>query len=296
MGLFRYFSVCVVAVVAVGAGTPAQADDTRSPVRYAGFAGCVCAPWKLWLRGGGVISLREARVFSTGKQRAPLALSPNGRHVAYFHRSTGALVVQEIPTGESHRVPGVEWSHDARVTRLHLAPGGRYVVLGVGRDNRIVDAHSGQAVEVPPGLRPWSFSPDARFVLMVDDGFRAGIYSMSPFAETGRVPVGGALGLDGAIVAHFTARESAIGLWDVVAGRATGAPIPLPAGKTPARLRWSGSGHLAVQMVTPRRLRIGGGARYNWYRVDPASGRTDQVSGFTVPGSVHNPIVTGLAP
>ncbi|WP_344970957.1 hypothetical protein [Streptosporangium fragile] len=281
----------------VGAGASAQAEGGESPVRYAGLDRCVCAPWKLWLRGGDVVRLGDARVFSTGKQRAPLALSPDGRHVAYFHKSTGALVVREMATGEVRRVPGLAWSRDMYAARLDLAPGGRYVVLGVGRDNRIVDVHSGRAAEVPPGLRPWSFSPDAQFVLAVDDAFRAGIYSVTPFAETGRVPVGGALSPHGTTVAHFTARDSAIGLWNVAAGRtARPKPIPLPRGQTPTRLRWSGDGRLAVQTVTPRRLRAGGGARYSWYRVDPASGRTERVSTFAVPGSVHNPIVTGLAP
>ncbi len=298
MGLFCRLSVCVGAVAMVmGAGVPAEAGGVRPPVRYAGLDGCVCAPWKLWVRGGGVVTLPDARVFSVGRQRAPLALSPNGRYVAYFQRRGGALVVQEVATGEVRAVPGVMWSNAMRAARVDLSPGGRYVVLGIGWEYRILDTYSGESIPVPPGLRPWSFSPDAKFVLMVDDTFQAGIYSMSPFTERGHVPVGGALGPDGETVAHFTARDAGIRLWNVpTGGIPRHDPIAVPVNRTPTRMRWNGAGRLDLQTVTPRRIRKGGGTRYTWYRVDQESGGTERVSGFVVPGSVHNPIVTGLAP
>ncbi|MER5645364.1 hypothetical protein [Streptosporangium sp. NPDC002524] len=293
-------SVCVgaVAVAAVmGAGVPAQAGGARPPVRYAGLDGCVCAPWKLWIRGGGVVALPGARVFSVGRQRAPLALSPNGRHVAYFQRRDGALVVLKVATGEVRAVPGVRWSNAMRAARVELSPGGRYAVLGVGGEHRILDTYSGEGIPVPLGLRPWSFSPDARFVLVVDDAFQAGIYSVSPFTERGHVPVGGALGPDGEIVAHFTARDAGIRLWDVPTGGIPRRdPIAVPADRTPTRMRWNGAGHLDLQTVVPRRIRKGGGTRYTWYRVDQEWGVTERMGGFVVPGSVHNPIVTGLTP
>ena len=298
MGLFRRVSVWVSAsAVIIGASVPAEAGGTRSPVRYAGLDGCVCAPWKLWVRGGRVVSLPDARVFSRGRQRAPLALSPNGRYVTYFQRSDGALVVREMTSGEIRAVPGVRWSNTMRAARIELSPGGRYAVLGVGWGHQILDTYTGESVPVPPGLRPWSFSPDAKSVLVVDDTFQAGIYSMSPFAEWGRVPVGGALGPGGEIVAHFTARDAGIGLWNVLgAGPLRRRPIPLPGGRTPTRLRWNGAGDLDLQTVAPRRLSRGGGTRYTWYRVKPESNRTRRIGGFVVPGSVHNPIVTGLTP
>ncbi|WP_436758499.1 hypothetical protein [Streptosporangium sp. V21-05] len=291
-------SVCVGAVaVVMGAGVPAEAGGARPPVRYAGLDGCVCAPWKLWIRGGGVVALPDARVFSVGRRRAPLALSPNGRHVAYFQLGDGALVVLEVATGEVRAVPGVTWSNAMRAARVELSPGGRYAVLGVGGEHRILDTYSGESIPVPLGLRPWSFSPDARFVLVVDDAFQAGIYSISPFAERGRVPVGGALGPDGEVVAHFTARDAGIRLWDVPTGGIPRRdPIAVPVDRTPTRMRWNSVGHLDLQTVVPRRLRKGGGTRYTWYRVDQEWGGTERVGGFVVPGSVHNPIVTGLTP
>lgn len=298
MGLFCRLSVCVGAIaVVVGVGVPARAGGARPPVRYAGLDGCVCAPWKLWIRGGGVVTLLDARVFSVGRQRAPLALSPNGRHVAYFQLSDGALAVLKVSTGEVRTVPGVTWSNAMRAARVELSPGGRYAVLGVGGEHRILDTYSGESIPVPLGLRPWSFSPDAKFVLVVDDAFQAGIYSMSPFAERGRVPVGGALGPDGEIVAHFTARDAGIRLWDVPTGGIPRRdPIAVPVDRTPTRMRWNGEGRLDLQTVVPRRIRKGGGARYAWYRVDQEWGGTERVGGFVVPGSVHNPIVTGLTP
>lgn|GEM_PF-4595200 len=298
MGLFRRLGVYVGAIAAVmGAGVPAEAAGARPPVRYAGLDGCVCAPWKLWVRGGKAVALRDARVFSVGEQRAPLALSPNGRYVAYFQLKGGALVVRELATGEVRAVPGVMWSRDMRTARVDLSPGGRYAVLGIGGEHQILDTYSGESVLVPPGLRPWSFSPDAKFVLVVDGMFQAVIYSMAPFAERGRVPVGGALGPGGEVVAHFTARDAGIRLWDVPTGGIPRRdPIAVPAGRTPTRMRWNGAGHLDLQTVIPRRIRKGGGARYAWYRVDQESGGTERMGGFVVPGSVHNPIVTGLTP
>ncbi|MEU4540597.1 hypothetical protein AB0G15_37750 [Streptosporangium sp. NPDC023825] len=232
-----------------------------------------------------------------GRQRAPLALSPNGRYVAYFQRRGGALVVREVATGEVRAVPGVMWSNALRAARVDLSPGGRYVVLGVGWEHRILDTYSGESIPVSPGLRPWSFSPDAKFVLVVDNTFQAVIYSMSPFAERGRVPVGGALGPGGETVAHFTARDTGIRLWNVpTGGIPRHDPIAVPVDRTPTRMRWNGAGRLDLQTVIPRRTRKGGGTRYTWYRVDQESGGTERVSGFVVPGSVHNPIVTGLTP
>ncbi|MDP9847166.1 WD40 repeat domain-containing protein [Streptosporangium lutulentum] len=297
MRLLRLLAVPVGVIVVVGMGTTAEAEGREILVRYAGLGDCDCAPWKLWMRDGRVIKLPEARVFSVGGRRAPLALSPDGRYVAYFQLKDGALVIREMSTGTVRSVPGVTWSRELRTARLDLAPAGRYVVLGNGRDSQVIDAQSGMSSAVPLGLRPWSFSPDAKFVLAVDDSFRAGIYSTSPWGETGRVPVGGALSPDGRTVAHFTARDSAISLWDVATGKAiTLRPIALPARKIPIRLRWDGEGRLDLQMVTPRRARGRIGVPYAWYRVDPTTGRAWRIGAFTVPSSVRHPIVTGLAP
>ncbi|MFF3442127.1 hypothetical protein [Streptosporangium sp. NPDC002721] len=269
----------------------------RPPVRYAGLDRCVCAPWKLWVRGGGVVPLPDARVFSVGRQRAPLALSPNGRYVAYFRLRGGALVVRGVGTGEVRAVPGMTWSNAMRAARVELSPGGRYAVLGIGWKHWILDTYSGESIPVPPGLRPWSFSPDAKFVLMVDDTFQAGIYSMSPFAERGNVPVGGALGPGGETVAYFTSRDAEIHLWNVPTGDIPRRDaIAVPVDRTPTRMRWNGEGRLDLQTVVSRRVRKGGGSRYTWYRVDQESSRTVRVGGFVVPGSVHNPIVAGLTP
>ncbi|MER5419756.1 hypothetical protein [Streptosporangium roseum] len=292
----------MIAIV-MGAGAPVEADveaeTTGSSVRYAGLAGCVCAPWTLWTWDGQVIKLTDARVFAAKarKRRAPLALSPDGEYVAYFRRGDRALVIRDMSTGNVRVVPGVQWSRELRATRIDLAPAGRYVVLGSGRDERVLNAQSGRSSVVPPGLRPWSFSSDAKLMLAVDDEFRAGIYSTSTLAERGRVPVGGALSPDGTIVAHFTDDGSAIGLWNVAAGKAGGGlPIALPSERIPTRLRWDGSGHLDLQMVAPPRIKKGVDTVYTWYRVDQASGLVQPVDTFTVPSSVHNPIIAGLSP
>ncbi|MEV4246832.1 hypothetical protein AB0J63_25885 [Streptosporangium canum] len=292
----------VIAVV-MGAGAPVMADveteTTGSSVRYAGLAGCVCAPWTLWTWDGQVIKLTDARVFAAkaDKRRAPLALSPDGEYVAYFRRGDRTLVIRDMSTGNVRVVPGVQWSRELRSTRIDLAPAGRYVVLGNGRDDRVLNARNGRSSVVPPGLRPWSFSSDAKLMLAVDDEFRAGIYSTSTLAEKGRVPVGGALSPDGTTVAHFTADESAIGLWNVAMGKAGGGlPIALPSERIPTRLRWDAAGHLDLQMVAPPRINKKIDTVYTWYRVDQASGLVQPVDTFTVPSSVHNPIIAGLSP
>ncbi|MEU4830746.1 hypothetical protein [Streptosporangium sp. NPDC023615] len=298
MRSFRRLGVCAgVLAIAVGAPLPARGADVRSPARYAGLDGCLCAPWKLWGRGGDVVDLTDARVFSSRGRRAPLALSPNGRHVAYFHLGSGALTVRKVISGAVRAVPGVTWSSAMRATRIDLSPRGRYAVLGTGGEYRILDTRSGTGLTLRPGLRPWSFSPDAEFVLVVDDAFQAKVYSMSPFAERGRVPVGGALGPGGETVAHFTEGDAGIGLWSVPSGApATGVPVAVPYGRTPTRLRWNVAGLLDLQTVVSRRARKGGGNRYGWYRVDRETGGTERIAGFVVPGSVHHPIVAGLSP
>ncbi|MGC5009278.1 hypothetical protein ACLQ2R_00795 [Streptosporangium sp. DT93] len=269
----------------------------RSPALYAGLDGCLCAPWRLWLRGGDVVDLADARVFSSRGRRAPLALSPNGGHVAYFDLGSGALVVRKVVSGTVRAVPGVTWSSAMRATRIELSPRGRYAVLGVGEEYRILDTLSGTSLTVRPGLRPWSFSPDAEFVLAVDDAFQAVVYAMSPFAERGRAPLGGALGPEGETVAHFTESDAGIGLWSVPSGvPAASAPIAVPYGMTPTRLRWNVMGHLDLQTVVSRRARKGGGNRYGWYRIDRETGEMERIRRFVVPGSVHHPIVAGLSP
>lgn len=292
-----------VLAVLMGAGAPVEAGtatETTGPlVRYAGLDGCFCAPWTLWTWDGQVIKLTDARVFTdkTGKQRAPLALSPDGRHVAYFRRGDGALVIRNMSTGRVREVPGVRWSRRLRSTRIDLAPTGRYLVLGSEQDEKVLDARSGKSTVVPPGLQPWSFSPGAKLMLAVDGEFGAGIYSTVTLAEKGRAPIGGALSPDGTTIAHFTSDDSAISLWDVAAGRSGGRqPIPLPAAKIPVRLRWDGAGHLDLQMVLPGKAGTGADAVYSWYRLDLGSGTAQPVDTFTVPGTVHNPIVAGLSP
>ncbi|GAA4225410.1 hypothetical protein FHR32_003409 [Streptosporangium album] len=292
-----------VLFVIMGAGAPVEADmaaEAIGPsVRYAGLNGCFCAPWTLWTWDGQVIRLTDARVFTgkAGKQRAPLALSPDGEYVAYFRREDGALVIRGMSTGRVREVPGVQWSRRLRATRIDLAPAGRYLVLGSEQDDRVLDARSGRSTVVPSGLQPWSFSPGAKLMLAVDDEFRAEIYSTATLTERGHAPVGGALSPDGTTVAHFTSDDSAIILWDVAAGRSGGRqPIPLPAAKIPVRLRWDGPGHLDLQMVVPGKVGNGVDAVYSWYRLDLGSGAAQPVDTFTVPGSVYNPIVAGLSP
>ncbi|MFS1303994.1 hypothetical protein [Streptosporangium longisporum] len=298
MRSFRRLGVCAgVLVMTMGVALQARAVDVRAPARYAGLDGCLCAPWRLWGRGDDVVDLTDARVFSSRGRRAPLALSPNGGHVTYFQLDGGALVVRKVASDAVRAVPGVIWSSAMRATRIELSPRGRYVVLSAGGEHRILDTHSGTGLTVPSGLRPWSFSPDAEFVLLVDDTFQARVYSMSPFAERGRAPLGGALGPGGETVAHFTERDAGIGLWSVASGAPLkSTPVTVPYGRTATRLRWNARGDLELQTVVSRRARKGGGSRYTWYGVDRETGGTERVGGFVVPGSVHHPIVAGLSP
>ncbi|WP_431912314.1 hypothetical protein [Nonomuraea jabiensis] len=282
--LVRRMAVLVAALPLLisALGPVADATSRTDHVRHAQVA-CPgkrafkerCAAWRLWLRSGRVIPLKDARVFQPNSTvLAPLALSPHGSTVAYFRTRDDALVVRDVTTGKVRTVPGVTWQSGDRM-QVRLSPGGRFAVIYYGdvytERSRVVDTVTGQARTFPFSPLHISFSPDNDYVIAYNADNPVGsvvVYSTSTWTEVRRGTQPGALSMGGTTVAYVDQNGGTpyIRLRDVAAGASAGAAIKVPSGEFDRGLAWDQAGHLDLLTVigkTPS-----GDIIYRWRRAN----------------------------
>ncbi|GIH97063.1 hypothetical protein ACFFMN_36175 [Planobispora siamensis] len=285
-----------------GPGSSVHATAAKDFVRYADDS-CpgkngeyyVCAPWRLSLRGGKVIRLKEARVFiGPGKKiRAPFALSPHGSKAAYFRLKDGALVVRDITTGRVRVVPGIRWPVDLPL-QISLSPGGRFVVLRGDylQPRRVLDTVTGRTHPLPAGRTPWSFSPDNAHLLASDGDGRSVVYSTADWSvvRRARTPAG-SLHTDGTTIAYIDRRGGhRIRFLNLVTGRPAGAPLKIPADESGHWLLWDRAGNLDLLTMVKSRS-AGDHTTFRWRR---ASDGMRVLDTFTNRSSDEIDVITGL--
>ncbi|MCT9930870.1 hypothetical protein N5079_11635 [Planotetraspora sp. A-T 1434] len=168
--------------------TPAQAEANGGhSIRYASVKACKtrdgaqfpCGPWRLGLRGGRQVVLKDALVWpraSNGKttksMTAPMAVSGDGETVAYFRKSDGRVVVRELG-GAVHVMPKIALPRGVGMEELDLKlslDGGHLAVEYYDEANRqptrVFDtSHPGKPGEIPGNTIFQGFSGDGQAVL-----------------------------------------------------------------------------------------------------------------------------------
>ncbi|GGT25430.1 hypothetical protein ACFFV7_29815 [Nonomuraea spiralis] len=204
------------------------------PVRYAYYDFCqdawkpgednapvadeTCLQWKVVLQDGTRYRVADALSVYTDQTKknymntaAPLAISRDGRRIAYYVPERERFTVRELDTGQVWEIPQVV-RRKAMVEGgglITFSPDGRRLGLNVvGVPRVVVDVESGRVVEEMP--KGWFFlSPTDEGVPMVvqHERGRLGVLSngkVTVFAEPKTWTLTGAVGPDGTTVAMLT--------------------------------------------------------------------------------------------
>ncbi|MFF0308112.1 YncE family protein [Streptosporangium sp. NPDC004379] len=286
------------------AGHHADAAPHSEAIRYASVRGCTdkhevrypCGRWRLVTHGGERRELPDARttpVDGKGRPRkysvAPIEVSGDGLHVAYFRKSDGRLVVREIG-GQVRAMAGVLPARVGMddVTLILSQDGARLaVVLPEARKlhSRVYDTANGALLWTVPWNRVLlGFSADDDELLTHSETTDTVLRVLGPSGERLR---GRTLDVDEGVYAPYglaadgttvvTAQEKH-GRWDVVVhDLASGRVLTrVPVGKNPPEtLAWTGPEEVTAHFVTyggnvngirPTRVRV--------VRIDTATGKS----------------------
>ncbi|WP_084965896.1 hypothetical protein [Thermoactinospora rubra] len=172
-------------VIAAPAQAQARAGDQA---RYAWVKGCAkrdytvpCGPWTLTLSSGKDLVLKDAVVHpktAGGKvdkeASAPIAISGNGAHVAYFRKSDGRLVTRDLAKGTVKPLPGdaARLPKGIGMADIDLAlsnDGGKlfvdYFDADSTRKSVVANLRNGALTRIPGAEVLQGFSPSGEYVL-----------------------------------------------------------------------------------------------------------------------------------
>ncbi|MBN6057140.1 hypothetical protein JYK22_34775, partial [Nonomuraea sp. RK-328] len=207
-------------------------------------ADCRNGEWRVVTRSGETYHVPQALGFKSGPAFFPLAISRDGRVIAYYSRSAGTFQVRDLESGAVRTAPVV--LAEAKLggnARLELSDDGRYLAYtgypSRKEDGLIIDMRARTTTPLPVGWDPRSI--DGTTVTLARYGRwgqKAGIWVMPLTGGGSPVTVEdvylnfSALAPDGKVVAALRAgkspnvKDDTITVLDVRTGRATGtAPI-----------------------------------------------------------------------
>ncbi|GAA4100665.1 hypothetical protein [Nonomuraea soli] len=294
--------LALAAALLLGTGSlvnPAAAAPAIQ-ARYAGLTTCakpkrhICGPWRLWLKGGATLPLRDAQVRSLDEHgrklalRAPIAVDAHGRFAAYFKTSTRRLVVRNLNTRKVVSIPGTAGATPRSLLMheldLAVSPHGRYVVVDPipgSSTTSVIEVATGKTWALPDYARVRGFSPDGR-LLQVQLDFEESVV----YRPGGTLPSGGA-----AVVGWVTMRDGGTHFAGVSReGRTTYVRfyaaatamehrhplrMTLPRGHEPRRLDYTSSGRLVL-------LSLKQPGEYASRSIDPATGKIKVVDSFRI--------------
>ncbi|WP_214106560.1 hypothetical protein [Acrocarpospora catenulata] len=253
-------------------------EDT---IRYVSVRGCsdpdewppsACGNWRLATHGGEIQELADAWVEplnAEGKQlkqaQAPIEVSGDGRHVAYFRKSDNRLVVREVG-GQVHAMAADVLPRGFGMDDVKLMLSQDGTRLGViyyeerKEPTRVYDTTTGVLLWTAPwDVEFYGFSGDAGELLAYREGddFRiADLYVFGPPGELlHRKPSGEgvalapyALAADGTTTAAVTSGHQGEGtdvvVYDLTSGRiTTRLPVPLESLHT---IAWTGPAQITI--------------------------------------------------
>ncbi|WP_336204053.1 hypothetical protein [Nonomuraea sp. LPB2021202275-12-8] len=268
----------------VGHNGPAGHPDGRrhaDTIKYASARGCSrpgqwppspCGKWRLVMHGGERRELADARIApldGKGKRLkqsvAPIEVSGDGRHVAYFRKSDNRLVVREVGGGKAHAMaadllPAGFGMDD--VTLMLSQDGTRLAVVYYEErkePTRVYDTTSGNLLWTAPwDVELLGFSGDGGELMAQrrnDDHFIADLYVFGPRGELlHRKPLGEdydvgpyALAADGTTAAVVTHQHGhvTIVVYDLTSGRIT-TRVPVRVKGVLHTVAWTGLAQVTI--------------------------------------------------
>ncbi|MER6949384.1 hypothetical protein ABT294_35775 [Nonomuraea sp. NPDC000554] len=259
-------------------GVAAEPHHAHDSIRYASIKGCStkdgalkpCGKWRLVLHDGMKRLLPDAQTVALDAKgrpadynAAPIAVSGNGRRVAYFTKS-GRLAVRTLGGGvkllAKNALPRVA-QYDVT---LKMSDDGAKLAAALGGDKpkatRLFDTATGELLgTVPAGETPLGFSADGGELLASADGGES-VTDLTAYSDTGErllkatppqvVSANGpqALSGDGRTVANvITSRKPELVLWDMQTDQVTRKKIKLPAGDL-MMVDWTGETQVTLHL------------------------------------------------
>ncbi|MEU4232195.1 hypothetical protein AB0F17_48550 [Nonomuraea sp. NPDC026600] len=128
--------------------TPCEVDDMARRVD------CSAVEWRVVTRAGTTYRVPQALVNTTKQRRVPVAISRDGRMLAYYSHQAQAHVVRDLMTGSEVTSPvTVKEERIGLGSMLVVSDDGRYVVfdphVGSKEPGSLIDMHTGKTVQVP---------------------------------------------------------------------------------------------------------------------------------------------------
>ncbi|MEV6983124.1 hypothetical protein AB0M95_17935 [Sphaerisporangium sp. NPDC051017] len=310
---------------AAGTAATVKAAAAGAAARYAWVAACrkpkegynvPCGDWKLTLRDGKTVRVRNAQVFPRGADgktdkeiTAPFTISGDGTRLLFFRKSDRKLVYKNV-NGGTHVLPGAA----ARLPKglgmgdvfPKFSPSGDAVALNYSDQNGkmpslIVRLTDGHIARIPGDLTVAGFSPDGRRVLTSrfteDNTTEYTVYDTDGAAEESRVvpqvvannaPV--ALADDGVTVGLVIVapeNKPRLRLYDLSTDSVSPAvELPLRSHDSPSRIAWDDSGKLTLWHFTSDKDWTV--TRATTSTVDPSTGALKKIDGFKAPAKAWN--------
>ncbi|MEU7002564.1 hypothetical protein [Nonomuraea sp. NPDC046570] len=146
------------------------------------FAGKECAQWKVVTREGQSFRMPEALSVYTEQSAenymntsAPLAITPDGRRVAYYSEKDEKFAVRDLEGGQVWLTPQTVTRAEmvAKGAVVSLSPDGRHLGLS-GVTGNVVEVETAQTTEIPAGWQLLRVFRDGT-PLVVDDRARVGL-------------------------------------------------------------------------------------------------------------------------
>ncbi|MFC4586134.1 WD40 repeat domain-containing protein [Sphaerisporangium corydalis] len=258
--------------------TLAGHETHAGAVRYASLRSCTvkketapCGPWRLNLHDGTRSTLPGARVHARdahGKVLkdvpAPIAVSGDGRSIAYIRDRDDRLVVREL-TGKVHTMPGsaLPKATDGLTFDLSLTGGVLAVEDGDEKWVRLFDVAAGKALGTLPAHHAFAgFSGDEDEVLATmgsDENTTLLVtYDLEGNELTSRVPpqvvasnTPATLSADGRTVAFYSPGTRTLKFYDLESDTVVGGVrVKLPGGgTTPEMLDWTGAHEVTAHVL-----------------------------------------------
>jgi hypothetical protein len=297
--------------------TTSSAISTKT-VRYAWLNSCrkgefswPCGSWKLTLRSGKTVTLKDAAINPRGADgkvdkgsNAPLTISGDGSRVVYFRKSDGKLVWKNVAGGPSRALPGkaakVPKGLGMADVSAKLSRDGDRIAIDYS-DNTgllptlLVDLRGGGTAKLPGADVVQGFSPDGTHVLttsftednttgftVYDTDGNAGESRVVPQVVSNNAPI--ALADDqvtvGLVISSLIGTQKPrLRQYDLSTDAISPAfDLALPAGEAPYRLYWDENGKLIVWGVHAND--DGLADRATARLVDPSTGDLTKVDSF----------------
>ncbi|MCW2882572.1 MAG: hypothetical protein JWQ95_6672 [Sphaerisporangium sp.] len=303
MRLFALAALVAASVAAPGTTTTAahaQHGTHSDSVRYASLNKCLnkkkdevpCGPWQLYMHSGKKVSLPDARVFprdAHGKVDkdvpAPMAVSGDGRYVAYVRERDDRLVVREL-TGKVRVMPADALPKGTSMAELTLnlsLTGSDLAVEHV--DQRFIhlfDVAAGKALGRIPAKHAFAgFSGDEDEVLTTEatdeNTTMLVTYDLQANELRRREPPQlvanqspSALHADGRSVAFYSSGTHTLKVYDLESDTVVRSTrVRFPGDEVPEMIDWTGA-----RQVTAHISYVGGEGRLTMriFQVDPETG------------------------